>query len=56
MGLSFHDEASMVEVVESYLHFTPASDDSDLNSIPEMGSISQDSERREQSGDCISTK
>jgi hypothetical protein len=46
----------MVEVVESFLHFTPASDDSDSDSIPEMGSIisqARDSERREQSGDCI---
>ena len=52
MGLSFHDEASMVEVVGSFLHFTP--DDLDPNSIPEtdqMESISQ--ERRDESDDGI---
>jgi len=50
MGLSFHDEASMVEVVGSFLHFTP-NDCSDQNSIPETRSISQ--ERRDESDDCI---
>lgn len=49
MGMSFHDEASMVEVMGSFLHFTP--DSSDPDSIPEMGSISQ--ERRDESDDCI---
>ena len=49
MGMSFHDEASMVEVMGSFLHFTP--DSSDPDSIPEMGSISQ--ERKDESDDCI---
>ena len=44
MGLSFHDEASMVEVAGSLLRFTPEPDDDDPNSILETGmsgSISQ---------------
>jgi len=48
-GLSFHDEASMVEVVGNFLHFTHV--DSDPNSIPEIGSINE--ERRNESDDCI---
>ena len=48
MGLSFHDEASMVEVVGSFLYFTP--DGSDSNSISEMGSISLE---RDESDDYI---
>jgi hypothetical protein len=38
MGLSFHDEPSLVEV----LHFAP----DNPNPIPEMGSISQDEDIR----------
>ena len=53
MGLSFHGEASMVRFVGtrslSFLHFTP--DDSDPNSIPDMGRISQ--ERGDESDDSI---
>jgi len=52
IGLSFHDEGSMVEAVGSLLHFTPDGSESDRNSesIPETGSISQ--EGRDESDDC----
>lgn len=42
MGLSFHDETSMVEVMESFLHFTPG-DSNDSITVVETGSISQES-------------
>jgi len=38
MGLSFHDEASMVEATGTFLHFTP----DNSNTIPGKGSISDD--------------
>jgi hypothetical protein len=38
MGLSFHDEASMVEATETFLHFTPENS----NTISGKGSISDD--------------
>jgi hypothetical protein len=50
IGLSFHDEASMVEAVGSLLHFTPDGSDRNSESIPDMGSINQ--EGRDESDDC----
>jgi hypothetical protein len=46
MGLSFHDEASMVEVAGSLLRFTPESDEDDPNSILETGMSGSISQRR----------
>jgi hypothetical protein len=51
MGMSFHDEVSMVEVVGSFLYFRP--DDMDQNSILDMESISQERRLGDESDDSI---